>query len=375
MRSRAGRISGILFLGGSALLLASLTCDGTGSGKGKVLYRTVYSPCGNAVAEESFSPQSAAYTFTGQEMDAALGMQDYGARFYHSGLCRFTGVDPVDRALSPYLYAENNPLRFVDPSGTRSESWDGDCCDELGNLQERALQFTAAKPDETLRSAKRAAEQMTTVVVVLEAPPQPQLRELSTWEWQRVKFLSFLDSSFLGQLQKAVHEDEGTQNILFGFSMIVPSGGPSRISLAELRGLGIQPKFVKQLSNGVYRVEIEGHIFRASQNGFIFAAPGTQGHALIAQWIRAGLPRAEQKTSGWKPGDPYGRTTVQRIYMDGGKRIIVLYPGPRDVVLYDVYPRLRGNVKVDSPNSKLPELFWRPGSVTGGKVPKHEGAK
>ena len=58
------------------------------------------------------------FSFTGKELDFS-GLHYFGARYYDSKLGRFTSKDPVSSEL-PYAYVINNPMNYVDPTGTLS---------------------------------------------------------------------------------------------------------------------------------------------------------------------------------------------------------------------------------------------------------------
>ncbi|MBN2007509.1 MAG: RHS repeat-associated core domain-containing protein [Anaerolineae bacterium] len=105
----------ITYLHGDHLGSASLATDASGAKVSEMRY----TPFG----EVRFGDVPTDRRFTGQREEAGIGLYDYGARFYSSGLGRFISADVIipgagnSQAFNRYSYVLNNPLKFSDPSG------------------------------------------------------------------------------------------------------------------------------------------------------------------------------------------------------------------------------------------------------------------
>ena len=84
-----------------------------------VIQTSQYYPFGGLFSENSLDKNK--YLYNGKELqDEFFENYDYGARFYDAELGRWHSIDPLAEwqfGSTPYRYARNNPMRYIDPNG------------------------------------------------------------------------------------------------------------------------------------------------------------------------------------------------------------------------------------------------------------------
>jgi len=118
-----------------------------------VFSRHDFLPFGEEIARglNGYGPSPLSVKFTGKERDAETGLDYFGARYMSTAQGRFTSPDPPmfdqhvedPQSWNLYSYSRNNPLRFVDPTGSTCQTsgaltyddLDGNDCGTIDSVQ------------------------------------------------------------------------------------------------------------------------------------------------------------------------------------------------------------------------------------------------
>ena len=126
---------------------------------------TDYYPFGLKYSTQYDNSSGNKYLYNGKELQDGLSLDwyDYGARFYDPQIGRWTTQDPlseINRKWSPYRYAYDNPLRFIDPDGMLEEvDITGDKAKEATNQLQKSTSLKLSRNESTGKlSAKGKAK-------------------------------------------------------------------------------------------------------------------------------------------------------------------------------------------------------------------------
>jgi len=97
--------------------LNSTKCVTNEQGKRTVLYE--YRAFGEEL--KKLGTGDAKYTYGGKEYDKENSLLYFNARYMDPTIGRFINVDPVQSGMNWYVYANNNPLNRVDPTGLKDK--------------------------------------------------------------------------------------------------------------------------------------------------------------------------------------------------------------------------------------------------------------
>lgn len=76
-----------------------------------------YLPFGGIASQSGTATSDWLFQYAGKSWDPDLGLYDFDARLYDPVLLRFVMPDAMRQYASPYIFAGNNPLNRIDPSG------------------------------------------------------------------------------------------------------------------------------------------------------------------------------------------------------------------------------------------------------------------
>jgi RHS repeat-associated protein len=96
---------------------------------GEVAQHVEYTPWGEVFIEERNNDWNTPFLFNAKELDEETGLYYYSNRYYDPRTSLFLSTDPMQEMyshISTYAYCNNNPLKYIDPTGMNWYVKDGD---------------------------------------------------------------------------------------------------------------------------------------------------------------------------------------------------------------------------------------------------------
>ncbi|MBS3149313.1 RHS repeat-associated core domain-containing protein [Candidatus Woesearchaeota archaeon] len=149
----------------------------TTNNNGNIQYKANYQPYGEIFKETG----EESYKYSNKELDSS-NLYYFGARYYDPSIGRFTQVDPIFKLQeSPYMYANNNPLKYIDPSGMEPLA-EGISAEQREQLM-KVMEFGKNNPEEFDNLMEGQGRSALTVIHYLIGEGEPYRTGLNEGEW------------------------------------------------------------------------------------------------------------------------------------------------------------------------------------------------